>query len=129
MKVVIIGAVIILAVFLVVLSFIPIGVEPLTELYFNNHTSLPTELKPNETVGFSFTINNLEYKLMSYDYIISAEYNNKSVQLGESAVSLANNQSTAIPIAFSINENFTRAKIVVTIKYNQTIHFWVNQKD
>ena len=129
MKYVLIGGVIILAVFFIVLSKIPIGIEPLTELYFNNHTNLPTEIKQNQTYNFSFTINNLEYKNMTYNYVITAEYDNKTMNITNKYVTLVNNQSISIPETYMITENFTRAKILVTIKNTQTIDFWVTKKN
>jgi len=129
MKYVLIGGVIILAVFFIVLSKIPIGIEPLTELYFNNHTNLPSTIEPSKAYSFSFTINNLEYKNMTYNYVIIAEYDNKSTNIDNKYVALVNNQSVSIPETFLIPENFTRAKILVTIKGSQTIDFWVNQKN
>ena len=64
MKTVVIGGVAILAVFLLVLLFIPLGIEPLTEVYFENHTTLPAYLFLDKPYNFSFTIHNLEYQEM-----------------------------------------------------------------
>jgi uncharacterized membrane protein len=121
MKYVIIGAVIIIGIFLYVLSTIPIGIEPLTELYFNNHENLPKTVEPNKLYKFSFTINNLEYKNMTYNYIVKG-YN---MTIDNNNVTLENNQSASIIEYFLMPENFTRTNITVTIKNNQSIHFWV----
>jgi len=129
MKYVLIGAAVIVVVFLFVLSKIPIGIEPLTELYFDNHTNLPSEVEPNKIYDFSFTINNLEYQNMTYNYIANVKYGNVSSFIDIDNVTLENNQSISIPETFLIPENFTRAEIIVTIKNNQSIHFWVNQKN
>ena len=72
MKYVITSAIIILTIFLLVLTQIPLGIEPLTELYFENHTSLQTDILTKTEYNFSFTIHNLEYQNMRYYYNISA---------------------------------------------------------
>ena len=68
MKYIIIAGVVILVAFLIVLSFIPLGIEPLTELYIENHTELPKNVYLNKTYNFSFTANNLEYQDVEYEY-------------------------------------------------------------
>lgn len=46
--------------------------EPLTELYFEDPNSLPTDAAAGETVRFRFTVHNLEYKALQYRYTVSA---------------------------------------------------------
>ena len=72
MKYVLIAGLGILAVFLAVLYFIPLGIEPLTELYFENHTALPKNIFLDKNYDFSFTVNNLEYQDVEYNYIVEA---------------------------------------------------------
>ena len=81
MKYVFAAGVIILAIFLGVLSQIPLGIEPLTELYFDNHTGLPSSVSLNKIYDFAFTTNNLEYQDMRYYYNISVfDVNNSFVK-------------------------------------------------
>lgn len=47
--------------------------ESFTELYFNNHLSLPEYVEENTQYNFSFSINNLENRDMGYDYVVSAD--------------------------------------------------------
>lgn len=46
--------------------------EPLTELYFNNHISLPKVYTKGAKYPFSFTIHNIEYQTVDYRYKITA---------------------------------------------------------
>ena len=66
--------------------------------------------------NFSFTVHNLEYRDMSYDYNITAEYNNETFVIDKGNVYLKNNESSTIFQNFSINEHFEKAKINVRIK-------------
>ena len=69
-KFIIIAAITILAIFLIALAQIPLGIEPLTELYFENHTTLPKYLFLNKTYNFPFTMRNLEYQEVKYNYTL-----------------------------------------------------------
>ena len=128
MKYVLIGWAIILAIFLIVLSTIPKGIEPLTELYFENHTTLPATARVNVTYPFSFVIHNLEYKQTEYNYIVSVDYGNISLVRSNNTVTLKDNQTARVETDFVITEHFTRARVRVAL-YNRTemIHFWVDE--
>lgn len=115
MKYVLIAGLGILAVFLFFLLQIPLGIEPLTELYFENHTQLPKNIFLNKDYNFSFTLNNLEYKEMNYKYEVNAEYNNKIEKIDDNFILLNNNESKTINEEFKINEHFERAKINIKI--------------
>jgi len=118
MKYVIISGVLILAVFLAVLILIPKGIEPLTELYLENHTELPINVYLEKTYNFSFTIHNLEYQDMRYNYTISKYDENGSLieEIGSGNIVLANNESKTITQEYSFNSSFDRAKIEVLAK-------------
>lgn len=115
MKYVLIGAVIITIIFLGVLYFIPLGIEPLTELYFEDHTSLPKHIFLDKPYNFSFTVNNLEYQDMKYNYDVSIEYPNKTYEIDSGEIFLSNNESKTIYEVFTLRENFERAKIQIKI--------------
>jgi hypothetical protein len=68
--------------------------ENLTELYFNNHASLPEYSMVNSTERFSFTINNLENKDMTYTYSISAELYNMDYSCTRPEVYLESRQES-----------------------------------
>ena len=116
MKYVLIAGGCIVLIFLIALSFIPIGIEPLTELYFENHTKLPYLLFLNKPYNFSFTVHNLEYMDMNYKYEIAAEYDNKTSIFDSGIFFLENNQSKQIYESFSMNERFDTAKVSVRLE-------------
>jgi hypothetical protein len=127
---VLLGWTIIIIAFLVALSFIPIGKEPLTELYFNDHLAIPKLAHVNDTYNLSFTINNLEYKDMPYPYKITEKYGNVSKTIAEGNIFLADNTSTSVPFSFSFNETFKRAQVQITLTdKNQSIHLWVDERN
>ncbi len=150
MKYIIIAAVSILAVFLAVLSQIPLGIEPLTELYLENHTELPKNVFLNKTYSFSFTTHNLEYQDVEYNYAVNAYDINNSLlfSIENGSFTLANNESKTININYKFLQGFDRAKIEVVINknligtpefkrklwwpdpnypYEVDIHFWVDE--
>ena len=116
-KVLITGALIIIA-FILILQWIPLGIEPLTELYFENHTALRANSFPEEEYNFSFTIHNLEYQTMAYNYNISAfnTEDNLILELDSGRISLTDNQSTTLQGNYNLSKGFDRAKVLVTIE-------------
>jgi|SRR3989344_2447361 len=142
MKYILIAFVIILAGFIIALQFIPIGIEPLTEMYFNNHTKLPAYMFLNKTYNFSFSVHNLEYIDMNYNYSVALGYNNKTYILDKNNIYLKNNETATIFEEFRINEHFERAVIDITLAKNLDnpmqkdlnlinktidIHFWIEE--
>jgi len=117
MKYIIISGIVILAVFLVILAMIPKGIEPLTEMYFENHTSLPKLAFLDREYNFSFTIRNLEFTTMDYEYIIQAfnESGDLIEELNRGWTTLANNESTSINETFIFDKPFERAKVNVLL--------------
>jgi len=150
MKYIIIAGVCILIAFLVALSFIPLGIEPLTELYVENHTALPASVNLNKTYNFSFTTNNLEYQDVEYNYIVEAlDVNDTTLfKIDEGKFTLTNNESKTINESYIFNKHFNRAKVQIKITKNLLgkpefktklwwqdpnypnqidIHFWVDE--
>jgi len=144
------AAVAIIAVFLAVLSFIPLGIEPLTELYIENHTSLPFNVFLGKVYNFSFTTHNLEYQDVEYNYTVNAyDVNNTLLaEIDKGSFVLANNESKTINEKYWFTNRFERAKIEVVITKNLIgepefkrmlwwpdpnyptsidIHFWVDE--
>ena len=79
MKTVFIAGIVLLGIFLFVLAFIPLGIEPLTEVYFENHTALPAYLFLDKPYNYSFTVHNLEYQEMKYYYSVDAYDENNTL--------------------------------------------------
>ena len=151
MKYVIISAIAILTIFLLVLTQIPLGIEPLTELYFENHTSLKADILSNTEYNFSFTIHNLEYQRMRYYYNISAFDTNGEFlfKINSGEVFLKDNETATFLEKYKLPKGFERAKISITINKDHLdiipdfkkklwwpdpnypnkidIHFWVNE--
>src|SRR3989344_5246480 len=117
MKAVIIAGCVILAVFLFVLYWIPLGIEPLTEVYIENHTDLPKNVYLNKTYNFSFTIHNLEYQDMRYNYSIDVYDANGTLvrELENNDVVLENNESVTITQDYRFDSKFGRAQIKINV--------------
>jgi hypothetical protein len=117
MKYIFISAIVIIAVFLAVLSQIPLAIEPLSELYFENHTQFRENIFPDREYNFSFTIHNLEYQKMRYEYFIGAfDVNNSLImEIDEGEVLLEDNESVTIFQEYSLPKDFLRAKVLITI--------------
>ena len=117
MKKVLIAGILIIIGFLIVLSFIPLGIEPLTEVYFENHTELPKHVFLDKEYGFSFTVHNLEEQDMNYEYIIEAfdEYGVFMFEIGKNEFFLENEEYVAFNPNFKFDEEFDRAKINVRL--------------
>jgi len=150
MKYIIIAGIVIIIAFLVVLSFIPLGIEPLTELYIENHTSLPKNVFLGKDYNFSFTTHNLEYQDVKYDYTVNAyDVDNALLfSIDNGTFTLANNETKTIDSDYKFDSSFSRAKIEVVITKNLIgepefkrklwwpdpnypmeidIHFWVDE--
>jgi len=115
-KVLIVGILIIIG-FLVVLMFIPLGIEPLTEVYFENHTELPKHLFLGEYYDFMFTVHNLEEQDMNYEYIVEVfdEEGKFMFELGRDEFFLENEESKTFTQDFMFTGGFDRAQVNVQV--------------
>lgn len=151
MKYVAIAGVVLLGIFLVVLAFIPLGIEPLTEVYFENHTQLPSQLELFNWYNFSFTVHNLEYQKMRYVYSVDmySEEGELLENLDSGELLMFDNETKTIYEQFNLLEDFNRTKIVVSVEkdlsletpafkkklwwpdpnypMNIDIHFWIEE--
>ncbi|MDD5192761.1 MAG: hypothetical protein PHH54_00930 [Candidatus Nanoarchaeia archaeon] len=123
MKYILIAGIVIVIAFLAVLSFIPLGIEPLTELYIENHTSLPKNVFLDKTYNFSFSVHNLEYQDVEYNYTVNAYDVNDTLlfSIDSGSFTLANNETNTISENYVFDKkfkNFNRAKIEVVITKN-----------
>ena len=133
------------------LAFIPLGIEPLTEVYFENHTALPAYLFLDKPYNYSFTVHNLEYQEMKYYYSVDAydENNTLLYNMDNGEIHLYNNESKTINEQFIMKESFERTQIVVNVSkdlslerpkfkdklwwpdpnypMNIDLHFWVEE--
>ncbi len=150
MKYIIIAGIVIIVAFLIVLSFIPLGIEPLTELYIEKHTELPKNVFLGKDYNFSFTTHNLEYQDVKYDYTINAyDVNNTLLfPVDSGSFTLADNETKTTDVNYKFDSSFNRAKIQIVITktligtpefkrklwwpdpnypYTIDIHFWVDE--
>ena len=102
--------------------------ETFTELYFEDHLTLPKEITLFKENNFKFTIHNLENKDTLYPYEVYIEVNGQMQSIDKSSVSIKNNEYKTITQSFIITTPIQRAKIVVNlIDKNQPIHFWMGE--
>jgi hypothetical protein len=102
--------------------------ETLTELYFENHLSLPEKFILSKEYNFKFTIHNLENKDMEYPYEVYIDMGGKKQMIDKSSVLIKNNEYKIIKINFTITIPVERFKIVVgLIKKDQQIDFWMTK--
>ncbi|MHB1276455.1 MAG: hypothetical protein ACYCXQ_02830 [Candidatus Humimicrobiaceae bacterium] len=102
--------------------------ETFTELYFENHLSLPDKFILSKEYNFKFTIHNLENKDMEYPYEVYIDINGKKQVIDKSSVLIKNNEYKTITINFAIAIPIQRFKVVVDlIKKNQQIDFWMTE--
>ena len=102
--------------------------ETFTELYFEDHLSLPKEITLFKENNFKFTIHNLENKDMEYPYEVYIDVNGEKQSIDKSSVLIKNNEYKTITQTFIITTPIQRAKIVVNlIDKNQQIDFWMGE--
>jgi hypothetical protein len=152
MKKVFIAGIVLIVVFLVVLIFIPLGIEPLTEVYFENHTSLPSSVALHEMYNYSFAIHNLEYQRMRYVYSVDAfnESGELLYNMDSGEFVLGMDEQVIVDESFRLVEDFNRTKIQVNVTKDLSlerpkfknklwwpdpnypmsidIHFWIEEK-
>lgn len=119
--------------------------ERLTELYFTDHTNLPTTYEPDETQIVKFTVRNLEYRTTDYTYVVGVLNDDESDELLSRATGtfkLDHEQSKDMETPITITAKGPRAKVIVTIYYQgikfgeddlsdqeQSIHYWVEDAE
>jgi hypothetical protein len=102
--------------------------ETFTELYFENHLSLPSKIAYYIEKDFKFAIHNLENKDMEYSYEVYIEVNREKKMIDKSSVLIKNNEYKTITEDFTITVPMQRVKVVVNlINKDQQIHFWMSE--
>jgi hypothetical protein len=102
---------------------------PFTELYYNNYSELPQNIRLNQTYNFSFTINNRETEEQIYLIRVRVEYDGKKKSILSSDVKIDPDQSLSFPVSFNMNEPFAQAKIAVRLdNIGHEIHFWAREE-
>lgn len=103
--------------------------ETFTELYFDNHLSLPNKVTLFKENNFKFTIHNLENKDMEYPYEVYIDVNREKQMIDKSSVLIKNNEYKTIAVDFTITIPIQRFKVVVNlINKNKQIYFWIGEE-
>ena len=103
--------------------------ETFTELYFEDHLSLPNKVVIFKENNFKFTIHNLENKDMVYIYEVYIDVNREKQMIDKNSVLIKNNEYRTITEDFAITVPTQRVKAVVNlICKNQQIHFWMGEE-
>ena len=103
--------------------------ETFTELYFEDHLSLPNKVTFFKENNFKFTIHNLENKDMIYIYEVYIDVNREKQIIDKNSVLIKNNEYKTITEDFTITVPTQRVKAVVNlISKNQQIHFWMAEE-
>lgn len=105
--------------------------ETYTELYLEDHTTLPKSNKVDSPEWFKFTIHNLENKTMNYPYEVYIEdTDGNRAKIVKDIVKLNNDEYRTIPIYYELLHPVERAKIVIRlIDKDQSIHFWIGKSN
>lgn len=105
--------------------------ETFTELYFENHLSLPKKIVTDQENNFKFTVHNLEYKTMTYPYEVyikcsDAGCNGEKQIIDEGKITLKHDEYKTISESYMITLPTGRIEIVANlINKKQGIDFWV----
>lgn len=99
--------------------------EKFTELYFDNHKTLPSLVKVGKEYLFEFNIHNLEEKTMEYPYEVYIETNGKKNYIEKKSLILNQNNSVSIKENFIVKEATKSAVVVNLLNKNQEIRFWI----
>ena len=109
--------------------------EAFTELYFEDHLSLPNKVALFKENNFKFTIHNLENKDMKHLYEVYIDLSGEKLMIDNSSVLLKNNDYKTITEVFTIMipiaEIFQLQKVKVIVNLidkNQQIHFWMGEE-
>ena len=103
--------------------------ETFTELYFEDHLSLPDKVTLFKENNFKFTIHNLENKDMEYPYEVYIDLDREKQMIDKGSVLIKNNEYKTISEDFTITIPMQRVKVVINlISKNQQIHFWMGEE-
>lgn len=103
--------------------------ETFTELYFEDHLSLPNKVTLSKKNSFKFTIHNLENKDMEYPYEVYIDMNGEKKIIDTNSIFIKNTEYKTIPVDFTITTRIQRAKVVVNlINKNQKIDFLIEEE-
>ena len=101
----------------------------LTELYFENHLSLPDKIVLFKENKFQFTIHNLESREIEYHCEAYIDTDGKKNIISMDSILMKNDEYKTIYLNFTIIIPTQRSKVVVNlIDKNQQIFFWITEE-
>ncbi len=106
--------------------------EHLTELYFNNHLSLPKLSRAGNKISFSFTIHNLEGKEMEYPYSVyikSGTIESPTI-VDSNKILVKSGESKVISETYTFKSSPATAVVFAELTdLHQNIHFLLSDKE
>jgi hypothetical protein len=98
---------------------------PYTQLFFNNPTALPSQLRVNRANKFAFTIVNDQGRSWLYRYTVTASTAGSSTVAGRGSLTIRNGRSLTCTVA--VVPKLRKSRYLVTVVLNapdQSIHFY-----
>jgi hypothetical protein len=97
-----------------------------TELYFPDHSALPSRVSPGQTISFKFTVHNLENERYNYPYEVYFADNGKNIEIDKGQFTLDQAGFKTVSEKYTTNKDFSKGQIVVNLlSKNQNILFWI----
>jgi hypothetical protein len=119
---IILGAVILALIVVLVFAITTRVPEPFTELYFENHTSLPRYASQDQ---FVFSIHNHENKEKEYDVHVKLESQVVNETVEDFTITIPDSTKKSFRVKYSLPENFGMGRVIVELNgTGQSIHFW-----
>ena len=104
--------------------------QTFTELYFENHLSLPDRITLFKENNFKFTIHNLENKDMEYPYEVYIDTNGEKQVISTGSALIEDNGYKTISVDFTITISIPGSRVVVNlIDKNEQISFWIEEEE
>ena len=98
--------------------------EHFTELYFENHTSLPHAIFQGETISFAFTIHNLEGATTTYPYSVYFYDGTSTIPIDQSTTTIPDNGTSTESETYTFKTSPMWQEIFIElIGRDQFIHF------
>ena len=104
--------------------------ERLTELYFTDHTKLPTTYTPSEMQTVTFTVHNLEYRTTTYHYSITqaSEDGSQTQELASGDFTLQQDKYQKASAPITLADFGPRSKVAVTLtNTKESISYWLTK--
>jgi hypothetical protein len=103
--------------------------ESYTELFIDDHQTLPNYLAPGRVATASFTLRNYEHKNEHYKFLITKTLGKDTETIGSGSADVAHNQTKSIEFHYGVATTEAKTRIEVLLpEKKQSIHFYVNSK-